>query len=58
MGIDAAAGWILDELEDGNEIPVASTASDLLPGDGGIVNLLVLDMDAYADKYGSKKVRS
>lgn len=57
MGTDAASGWILDELEDGNEIPSASCASELQPEEGGIVNLLVLDMDAYAEKYGSKSVR-
>ena len=39
MAVDAASGWVLDELED------------------GFVNLIVLDMDAYAEKYGSKSVR-
>lgn len=57
MGTDAASGWVLDELENGNEIPSSSLASDLQPEEGGIVNLLVLDMDAYAEKYGSKAVR-
>ena len=57
MGTDAASGWILDELEDGNSIPIASAASDLNPEEGGIVNLLVLDMDTYAEKYGNKAVR-
>lgn len=57
MGTDAASGWILDELEDGNPIPIASDASDLNPEEGGIVNLLVLDMDTYAEKYGNKAVR-
>lgn len=57
MGTDAASGWVLDELEDGNDLPTASSISDMQPDDGGIVNLLVLDMDAYAEKYGSKAVR-
>lgn len=57
MGTDAAAGWVLDELEDGNELPVASAASALQPEEGGIINLLVLDMDAYAERYGNKAVR-
>lgn len=57
MGTDAASGWILDELEDGNDLPTASSISDMQPDDGGIVNLLVLDMDTYAEKYGSKAVR-
>lgn len=57
MGTDAASGWVLDELEDGNPIPAASSTSELHPEEGGIVNLLVLDMDSYAEKYGNKAVR-
>jgi hypothetical protein len=30
---------------------------DIHPEDGGFVSMLVLDMDAYADKYGNKAVR-
>ena len=60
MGEDAASGWILGELEDGNEVPPASDIKDIHPdpeiGDG-FVSLLSLDMDAYAAKYGSKSVR-
>jgi len=57
MATDAASGWVLDELEDGKPIPPASTYEDLCPDPGGFVNILVLDMDVYADKYGSKAVR-
>lgn len=57
MATDAASGWVLDELEDGKEAPLASQLSDLTPEDNGIVNLLVLDMDAYAERYGEKSVR-
>ncbi|HHW94568.1 MAG TPA: HicB family protein [Mogibacterium sp.] len=58
MGADAASGWVLDELEDGNPIPKASKLSDIVPdSEDGIVNLLVLDMEAYAEKYGEKSVR-
>ena len=57
MATDAASGWILDELEDGNDIPKSSDREDIHPDEGGIVNLIVLDMDAYAEKYGSKAVR-
>ena len=49
--------WILDELEDGKAYPKASDASEVKVRKGGIVNLLVLDMDAYAEKYGNKSVR-
>lgn len=57
MGVDAASGWVLDELENGNPAPRASAYNDITPREGGLVNLLVLDMDAYAEKYGNKAVR-
>ena len=52
MAVDAASGWILDEMEDGNPIPPASRIEDACADDrpGGFVNLIVLDMDAYAEK--------
>lgn len=57
MATDAASGWVLDELEDGNAIPPASTLESIVPDEGGFVNMLVLDMDSYTEKYGNKAVR-
>lgn len=57
MAEDAASGWVLDELEDGRPIPTASPMQDINPDSGGFVSLLALDMDAYAEKYGSASVR-
>ena len=58
MATDAASGWVLDELEDGNPAPAASAMKDIAPDEpDGFVNMLVLDMDAYAEKYGEKAVR-
>lgn len=59
MAVDAASGWILDEMEDGNPISPASNVEDVQADErpGGFVNLIVLDMDAYAEKYGEKAVR-
>lgn len=57
MGTDAASGWVLDELEDGRAAPAATPLSAVKTDDGGFVSMLVLDMDAYADKYGKKAVR-
>lgn len=58
MGTDAASGWVLDEMEDGKPIPKASNIKDIHPDSAaGFVNLLILDMDGYAEKYGSKSVR-
>ena len=57
MGIDAASGWVLTELEEGRSAPVASAMDAIQPEPDGFVSLLVLDMDAYAEKYGNKAVR-
>ena len=57
MGIDAASGWVLDELEDGKPAPKASPMESITPDPGGFVSMLVLDMDTYAEKYGEKAVR-
>ena len=58
MGIDAASGWVLDELEEGKQPPQASPIQDIRADeDGGFVSMLVLDIDAYAEKYGGKAVR-
>ena len=57
MGEDAASGWILDELEEGNKIPAASDYRDVNVREGGMVSLFSLNMDSYAEKYGEKSVR-
>lgn len=57
MAQDAASGWVLDELEDGNPAPRASSLSALHTEGSQFISLLVLDMDAYAEKYGAKAVR-
>ena len=54
---DAASGWVLDELEEGNNIPLASALSDVEADDGSFKGLIVLDMDEYSEKYGTKVVR-
>ena len=57
MGIDAASGWVLDELEDGKAIPQASDRKDLMAPEGSFINLLILDMNSYQEKYGQKTIR-
>jgi predicted RNase H-like HicB family nuclease len=58
MATDAASGWILDELEDGGKIPVATPAGKVSPEKPDcIISLVMLDMDSYAEKHGSKAVR-
>lgn len=57
MAVDAASGWVLDELEDGKKAPEASDIRDVEIFDNSFANLILLDMDSYAEKYGSKAVR-
>lgn len=57
MAVDAASGWVLDELEDGKPAPAASPIDKIVPDEGGFVSVIVLDIDSYAEKYGSKAVR-
>lgn len=58
MATDAASGWVLDEMEAGRPAPKASAVTDISPESvDGFVNLLLLDMDSYAEKYGQKAVR-
>lgn len=57
MAEDAASGWVLDELEEGNPAPKASAPESIALEPGDFVSLLALDMDSYAEKYGEKAVR-
>lgn len=57
MGQDAASGWALTELEEGRPAPAPTPIQQVRPAEGGFVSLLTLDMDAYAERYGSKTVR-
>ncbi len=53
MGIDAASGWILGELEDGEKIPQASDYSEIAVEKGCMINMLLLDLDvADIEGYG------
>ncbi len=56
MAIDASSGWVLDELEDGKPVPKASNINEIVITEG-FINLIILDMDAYAEKYGDKAIR-
>ena len=57
MATDAASGWVLDELEEGKPVPAASKYTDVKARENGQVNMILLDMDVYAEKYGEKAVR-
>ena len=59
MAVDAASSWVLDSIESGESIPKATTDIKNIPLDypDGIVNFIMLDMDAYAEKNSEKAVR-
>lgn len=58
MAVNCAGLWVLDELEEGNEVPKASEPSNItLESKDDFINLIVLDVDAYAEKYGQKAIR-
>lgn len=57
MAMDAASGWILGELEDGNSIPEASEYAKVKSEGNEQVNIVLLDIDKYAEQYGDKAVR-
>ena len=59
MAVDAASGWVLDELEENRKPPVSSNIREVVPDEFpcGFTSLIVLDMDAYSEKYGNKAVR-
>ncbi|MCI6794918.1 MAG: type II toxin-antitoxin system HicB family antitoxin [Lachnospiraceae bacterium] len=57
MATDAASGWVLTELEDGNKAPKESDIESVKAPKGSFVSLVALDMDSYADKFGKKAVK-
>ncbi len=57
MAEDAASGWVLTMLEDGEELPKASDMRTHKAPEGGFVSMVGLDMDTYAEKYGKKAVK-
>lgn len=57
MGVDAASGWLLGELEEGEPIPTPSDFREVPAGKDELINILLLDLDSYAEKYGEKAVR-
>lgn len=57
MAVDAASGWLLGELEEGNQIPKATAISDISTLPNQIKTLVYLDIGAYAAKYGKNAVK-
>ena len=49
---------ILTEIDEGNAVPKASELTKIkLPDNTSFINMLILDMDSYSEKYSSKCIR-
>ena len=57
MAQDAANGWLLLELEEGNQLPAGSDISSIKTTGKSFANMIVLDIESYAEQYGTKAVR-
>ncbi len=56
MAQDAALGWILTAIEEEEEIPEPSQIEQIkIEEKEGFRTLLLLDIDQYTEKYGTKK---
>ncbi|MFA5385007.1 MAG: type II toxin-antitoxin system HicB family antitoxin [Eubacteriales bacterium] len=59
MAIDAASGWLLDEVENNKPIPKASDIKQIVPDEyaNGFVTLIGVDLNEYSKKYGNKAIK-
>ena len=57
MGTDAACGYIISEIEDGNELPKPTNQSKIKLKKNQLTSLVVCDTEAYEEKYSSKIIR-
>lgn len=58
MVVDAASGWVLGELEEGNSIPSATPFFEVRLDDSNCFKSVIsLDMNSYAERYSTKTIR-
>lgn len=59
MAIDAASGWLLDEVEGNKNLPKASNIKAVIADEyeGGFVSLIGIDLDDYSQKHGTKAIK-
>ena len=56
MAEDAALGWLLIELENGNDIPTPTKMEEVeLESENSFVNLVLLDLGLYSKKHSDNK---
>ena len=59
MAIDAASGWLLDEVEENKQLPKATDIKKVIPNEyeNGFVSLIGIDLDEYSLKHGNRAVK-
>lgn len=59
MATDAASGWLLDSVENNQQIPQASDIKNVIADEyeSGFVSIVSIDLDEYSKKYGNKAVK-
>ena len=59
MAIDAASGWLLDEVENNKTLPKPSDIKSIVANEyeNGFISLISVDLDEYAKKFGNKAVK-
>lgn len=59
MAIDAASGWLLESVEEKQQIPEASDIKNVTPNEyeNGFVSIISIDLDEYSKKYGNKAIK-
>jgi predicted RNase H-like HicB family nuclease len=59
MATDAASGWLLDSVENNQQIPEASDIKNVITDEyeDGFTSIVSIDLDEYSKKYGNKAVK-
>jgi predicted RNase H-like HicB family nuclease len=59
MAVEAASGWLLDEVENNKTLPTSSNIKNIVANeyDNGFVTLISIDLDEYTKKFGNKAVK-
>ncbi len=57
MGVDAASGYIISEIEEGKTLPKPTEQRNLKLKKNQLTSLVICDTDVYDEKYSSKVVR-
>jgi predicted RNase H-like HicB family nuclease len=57
MAQDAASGWILTAIEDGEALPPPSAHTDIKLEANDFISFIQLDMDVYTRRFSTKAVK-